>query len=459
MSQTAIPLGFEQYLQNKVSLGEPTDLNEIIFAYIPDLDVSQPIDRTVTLPPQGQWVHQQDVDQIGRSGNNAVVYTVVIPGSTAPFTFNALFLRDKAVPNSCAMVVYKATETKETGMALTKSMLTQFDGAAQSANVTVDASTWQIDYNARLKGMDEDHRLHCLDNYGHTAILDGFVVTQHAADTTKYLVSPGVAYLGGLRVHSTQLQVHTITQRPTTLWLDAFRDGTALSPWANTVQVIATTDTLTDYTDDDGRQHYVCPLGTLNSDDSIEDLREVWGADTSGPQDCPTGVPLPWPTDVAPEGFAIMKGQAFDIETFTKTANAYPSGILPDMRGMTVKGVKDDETVLGYEADGVLAHDHPLSIDATDLGTKYTNTAGHHAHTQVIYRGNDLNWSSSFGGPYPVGTDDQSGAHRTGRIDGAGNHNHYTVMGAHGHTGTALSVGEEENTVKNIKFNWIVRLL
>lgn len=277
MSQTAIPLEFEQYLQNKVSLKQPTDLNEIIFAMIPDLDLSQPIDRTVSLPPLEQWVFQQDVDQIGKSGSNAVVYSVVIPGSTEPFTFNAMFMRDKNVPKSCGMVVYKATETKETGMALTKSMLMQFDGAAAAANVTVDAATWQIDYQARLKGMDEDHRLSCLDNYGHTAFVDGFDVTRHEIDQTKYLIAPGVAYVGGLRIQNAISTVQTVDSKPTTLWVDVYRDGTALSKYENLFQIVVTTDDLVDYTDNENRPHYVAKLARIEVDGSIVDLRVKGG--------------------------------------------------------------------------------------------------------------------------------------------------------------------------------------
>ncbi|TCT61933.1 phage tail protein [Vibrio crassostreae] len=273
MSQTAIPLEFEQYLQNKISLGEPTDLNEIIFAMIPNLDLSKPIDRTVGLPPLEQWVYQQDVDQIGKSGVNSVVYSVVIQGSEEPFTFNAMFLRDKNVPDSCGMVVYKATETKEVSMALTKSMLMQFDGAASAANVTVDAATWQIDYQARLSGMDEEHRLACLDNYGHTAFVDGFDVTRHDVDQNKYLVAPGVVYVGGLRIQNALVVAHNVTQKPTTLWLDVHRDGTALSTHENQFKVVASTSDLVNYVDGDGLQHYVCKLAGVEADGSVVDLR------------------------------------------------------------------------------------------------------------------------------------------------------------------------------------------
>lgn len=277
MSQTAIPLEFEQYLQNKVSLGEPTDLNEIIFAMIPNLDLSKPIDRTVGLPPLEQWVYQQDVDQVGKSGINSVVYSVVIQGSQEPFTFNAMFLRDKNVPDSCGMVVYKATETKEVSMALTKSMLMQFDGAASAANVTVDAATWQIDYQARLSGMDEEHRLACLDNYGHTAFVDGFDVTRHDVDQNKYLVAPGVVYVGGLRIQNALVVAHNVSKKPTTLWLDVHRDGTALSTHENQFKVVASASDLVDYVDDDGLQHYVCKLAGVEADGSVVDWRVKGG--------------------------------------------------------------------------------------------------------------------------------------------------------------------------------------
>lgn len=41
---------------------------------------------------------------------------------------------------------------------------------------------------------------------------------------------------------------------------------------------------------------------------------------------------------------------------------------------------------------------------------------------------------------------------------GIGEHNHYVVMGYHGHTATVHATGNTENTVKNIAFNYIVRL-
>ncbi|EJQ0089777.1 tail fiber protein, partial [Escherichia coli] len=41
---------------------------------------------------------------------------------------------------------------------------------------------------------------------------------------------------------------------------------------------------------------------------------------------------------------------------------------------------------------------------------------------------------------------------------GIGAHAHSVIIGPHGHTITVNATGNEENTVKNIAFNYIVRL-
>ncbi|EOB2030065.1 TPA: phage tail protein [Vibrio cholerae] len=272
MSQTAIPLQFEKYLQNQISVGKAPDMNEMIFAYIPNLDPSQPIDRNQGLPAVSTWVHQQNIDQVGKLGDNALVYSVVIPGSVAAFTFNAIYLRDKNVPNSCGMVVHKATETKEAGMASTKSLMQKYTGAAQIAGITVDAQTWQIDYQARLLGIEEDMRLANLDNYGHTAFIQGFDVTQQA-DPAKYKVAPGVVYVGGLRAELKNEVIQTISAKPTGLYIDVVRMGTVLSKWQNIVTVRASATPLTDYVDQNQQQHYVARLAGIDANGSITDWR------------------------------------------------------------------------------------------------------------------------------------------------------------------------------------------
>ncbi len=290
MSQTAIPLEFERYLQNQISVGDAPDMNEMIFADIPGLEPSQSINRGFGVPDRSLWVHQQDIDQVGKLGDNALAYSVVIPGTVEEFTFNAIYLRDKNVPNSCGMAVHKAEETKENGMASTKSLVQAYDGAAQITGITVDASTWQIDYQARLKGIEEDHRLACLDNYGHTAFVDGFDVAQQA-DPNKYKVTSGVVYVGGLRGVLAQEVIQTVATKPNGLYVDVVRQGTALSVWENKVTIAVSETELTDYVDGNGDQHYVAKLAEINADGSVVDLRvkgglaeHVAGSDDPHPQ-------------------------------------------------------------------------------------------------------------------------------------------------------------------------------
>ncbi|HCP6281427.1 TPA: prophage tail fiber N-terminal domain-containing protein, partial [Escherichia coli] len=47
----------------------------------------------------------------------------------------------------------------------------------------------------------------------------------------------------------------------------------------------------------------------------------------------PVGAPIPWPSDTVPSGYALMQGQTFDKSAYPKLAAAYPSGVIPDMRG------------------------------------------------------------------------------------------------------------------------------
>ncbi|MFA0607275.1 phage tail protein [Vibrio amylolyticus] len=274
MTQTALPLEFETYMRNQVAVGEPTDMNEMVFAYIPDLDPGIPIDRTQGLPDPALWVYQQNMDQVGKLGDNALVHSVVIANDVAEFTFNAIYMHDKTTPKSCGMVVHTADQTKLLGQALTKSLMHQYLGAANIANITIDAATWQIDYSARLLGMDEERRLTCLDNYGHTAYVDGFDV-ERQGDPTKYKVTPGVVYIGGLRAVLADEQMLTITNYPNGIYVDVYRDGSPTSKWVNVVELKVSQTPLADYVDGSGKQHYVGRLAGLDAAGLVVDWRAV----------------------------------------------------------------------------------------------------------------------------------------------------------------------------------------
>ncbi|EHS1309762.1 tail fiber protein, partial [Escherichia coli] len=83
----------------------------------------------------------------------------------------------------------------------------------------------------------------------------------------------------------------------------------------------------------------------------------------------PVGAPIPWPSDTVPSGYALMQGQTFDKSAYPKLAAAYPSGVIPDMRGWTIKGKPaSGRAVLSQEQDGIKSHTHSASVSSTDLG-------------------------------------------------------------------------------------------
>ncbi|HCN3350659.1 TPA: prophage tail fiber N-terminal domain-containing protein, partial [Escherichia coli] len=136
-----------------------------------------------------------------------------------------------------------------------------------------------------------------------------------------------------------------------------------------------------------------------------EDWAEVYTSKNLPPESYPVGAPIPWPSDTVPSGYALMQGQTFDKSAYPKLAAAYPSGVIPDMRGWTIKGKPaSGRAVLSQEQDGIKSHTHSASASSTDLGTKTT---------------------SSF--DYGTKSTNNTGAHThslSGSTNAAGNHSH-----------------------------------
>ncbi|EMD8227246.1 tail fiber protein [Salmonella enterica] len=195
----------------------------------------------------------------------------------------------------------------------------------------------------------------------------------------------------------------------------------------------------------------------------------IWSPLTS----CPPGVPLAWPTDIPPAGYTLMAGQSFDKTAYPLLAWAYPSGILPDMRGWMIKGKPTGRrSVLSLEMDGNKRHAHTGRAQDTDLGTKSTSSfdygtkttseAGYHVHNAYGHmdssgakRGTDFALADA--GPGATSRD-TNGAGIHVHNTWIGPHGHTVYIGPHGHTVIVDPDGNEEVTVKNIAFNYIVRL-
>ncbi|MEA1062732.1 phage tail protein [Erwinia sp. HR93] len=59
----------------------------------------------------------------------------------------------------------------------------------------------------------------------------------------------------------------------------------------------------------------------------------------------PVGFPLPWPQATPPGGWLKCNGATFDKVKYPKLATAYPSGVLPDLRGEFLRGWDDGRGV------------------------------------------------------------------------------------------------------------------
>lgn len=59
----------------------------------------------------------------------------------------------------------------------------------------------------------------------------------------------------------------------------------------------------------------------------------------------PVGFPLPWPQATPPGGWLKCNGAMFDKVKYPKLAAAYPSGVLPDLRGEFLRGWDDGRGV------------------------------------------------------------------------------------------------------------------
>ncbi|EAX6201441.1 tail fiber protein, partial [Salmonella enterica] len=186
----------------------------------------------------------------------------------------------------------------------------------------------------------------------------------------------------------------------------------------------------------------------------------------------PAGIPFPWPTDTPQTGWAMMQGQPFDKTRYPKLAIAYPDGVIPDMRGWMIKGKPaSGRAVLSQEQDGNKSHSHTARAQDTDLGTKTTssfdygtkstNTTGGHTHTQLVrgigaVDGTAGSRGSSEGNDGSGGTTASAGDHAHTVYIGV--HDHTVYIGPHGHVVIVDADGNAETTVKNIAFNYIVRL-
>lgn len=276
MSQTVITQAFEALKAQEAANGGVLTLDEFVFASVPNLNITDPIDRTEGLPPAAQIVHRQAVSKTGMVNSNAVVYSVVLGADVGDFEFNWVGLLNKA-SGVVAMIVHAPSQKKiktasgQQGNVLTRSFLMEYNGASQQTQIITPADTWQIDFTARLNGVDERIRQENLDAYGPASFMnDGFLVS---GVNGSYQVKKGVAYIEGLRAELLFDQAMAVAVRPSKIWVDVCWRGTLTSVWAAETK-LTVAETLENYITGD-EQHYVFAIADILSDGSVIDLRQA----------------------------------------------------------------------------------------------------------------------------------------------------------------------------------------
>ncbi|MBJ2564520.1 MULTISPECIES: phage tail-collar fiber domain-containing protein, partial [unclassified Salmonella] len=274
MSQTTITLAFEQWKAQQGATGEFVLLDEFVFANVPELDPDQPVDRNETLPPAEQIVHRQAVSRKGVVNDNAVVHSVVLGADVGDFSFNWIGLINKS-SGMLAMIVHAPLQQKlktaegQQGNVLTRSFLMEYNGAQAETGINTPAETWQIDFTARMVGMDERQRLENIDIFGAAAFFgDGYLVGKSG---NQFYVTKGTGYVAGLRTTLAENLNITVTTRPVKVWLDVCWTGTLTSVWGVQSR-ITVADNLADYVQN-GVQHYVFAVAGIDENGNITDLR------------------------------------------------------------------------------------------------------------------------------------------------------------------------------------------
>ncbi|NTX98330.1 phage tail protein, partial [Citrobacter freundii] len=233
-----------------------------------------PVDRSEALPPVEQIVHRQPVTRTGVVNENGVVYSAVLGADVGDFSFNWIGLLNKA-SGTMAMIVHAPLQQKlktaegQQGNVLTRSFLMEYNGAQTETGITTPAETWQIDFTARMAGMDERQRLENADIYGAAAFFsDGYLVGKTG---NQFFITKGTGYVAGLRTSLADNQNITVTTKPVKVWLDVCWTGSLTSVW-NAQCKITVAENLADYVQN-GVQHYVFAVASIDVNGNITDLR------------------------------------------------------------------------------------------------------------------------------------------------------------------------------------------
>lgn len=260
---SVITNAFQSWNVNKILADEPAVPDQMIFALVPGLDAGADVDPNEGLPPAAQISYVSAITHKAALNTNAVVYSAVLDTTIGDWRYNWIGLVDSAT-STVLMIVHIPEQLKiktqggQQGNNLVRNLAMEFAGAAEATQITVTPETWQIDYSAKLRSMDESRRVARVDYYGSAAFdSGGFAVSVNGGTAT---IAPGLGYVAGLRVYLEEAA--TVAAANTAIWIDAVWSGTVTGAWKYGF-TIRTGAALTDYVDAAGYPHFVAKIATI----------------------------------------------------------------------------------------------------------------------------------------------------------------------------------------------------
>jgi hypothetical protein len=205
-----------------------------------------------------------------------VVYSLVMGSDIGNYSFNWVGLVDDEGVLIAVTYIPLTPKTKNDGgvpgNTITRNFLLAYTGIQQTTAITVPAETWQIDFSARLSGIDERERLANLDIYGHDGFLgDGWKVTGSAG---TYSVASGIGYVGGIRAKNVAAQEITTATFPSEIWLNVSLQGD-ISDMTAVAEFVIDTGPFEDYVDGNGITHYLTKIATIDATGEVVEARVI----------------------------------------------------------------------------------------------------------------------------------------------------------------------------------------
>lgn len=272
-----ITLAGESLIAQKQGAKQALLVSKFIFANVPGLDPTKPIDRAAGKPPANQIVYTYVIpaENSGYVNPNQVVYSAQLGSDIGDFDWNWMGL--ESAEGVLFAVAYMPLQQKrknipplQLGNNVTRNVLVEYDGAQETTGISIDAKTWQHDFTVRLAGIDERERLSNRDMFGRACFFDTGLQVEKVG--TAYQVKPGLAYVEGVRVNVPAALAVPAAALPTTVWLDVVLERQLNDVVARWSLVCAAAKP--DYKDALGVQHYCIALADLTAS-AITDRRPV----------------------------------------------------------------------------------------------------------------------------------------------------------------------------------------